>query len=407
MRIYKPPTALAAISALLFGIGGLFGNLAAESIPEVLKRPWVALPLFVACILAGAWLFYVAQRPPRAPSGLAKEYGEYLFHYGSSAASIRLIGAADEWFPPECVKVTPSQDPYILPNECLAFRNEVIARLQAESSAHNRMFFDGPNTRLVDYTSTPVDNSEQKHLHLVLGPVGWYDYSVTHWYLDHLLAPPLDRGRLRKYVDLDDVAESGSIRTNAFTNILCTATTLVTADGFITYSKRSDRVSSQTKKYTSCIAENIHQEKDRSLDAGVDRLPAPFRTAIRGIEEEVSPQLADLVRANPRHLVLLGMDFDLESFHPDLLFLLAWPGQLQDIQRMVEENPGRDFVEGSMQAVRMRRSEISQLLEEPMWIPGGKASVIRAVEFVSTLKMKYRGEPLASIFGEIVEGRLA
>jgi hypothetical protein len=401
VRIYKPPTTVAAVAALLFGLSGLFASLAATIIPTIIRTwAWVAYPLFFACILIGAWILYASQRPGSRPSALQEEYEPYLIHYGSAAASIRLVGAADEWFPHWCVHVEASQDTYALPDDCLAFRDEVIARLQAESAAHKWPFFDGPNTRLVDYTATPVDASEQKHLRLVLGPVGWYDYSVTHWYLRRLLAP-LDRERLRKYIDLDNVALSGSVRTNRFTNILCTATTVITADGFVTYSRRSERVSAQRMKYTSCIAENIHQDKDRSLRVDSKGLPVPYRTVLRGIEEELSPLLADWARSNPRHLVLLGMDFDLESFHPDLLFLLAWPGHLQEIESMIKDAPGRDYGEGSMLAVRMKRTDIVGLLDEPMWVPGGKASVIRAVEYIEALRLKHRSDDLISIFSQI------
>jgi hypothetical protein len=297
MRIHSRPSHTSALAALLFGLSGYFASLSSTAIPDLLRQHiWLAYPLLLICLIGGTFLLRRSQRPPVNLTGLEEEYEDYLYHYGATtAASVRLIGAADEWFPPEVVHVQPSSETYSLPDDFLATRDEVLGRLQEEADRHNRLFFDGPNTRLISYACSPVEATEQKHLTLVLGPIGWYDYSVAKWHLDIILNP-LDRERLRRYVDLDEIAESGNLRNSALTNILCTAITFITADGYLTYSKRSDRVSAQALKYTSCVAENIHQDKDRSLQQVPGELPAPYRAAIRGIEEEVSPQLADVVR---------------------------------------------------------------------------------------------------------------
>jgi len=398
MRIFRPTTHLRAFSALLFGASSLFAALAGTD------QAWGLYVVSCACLVAGWLLLVWEEQSPRARNRLEEEYDDYLYHYGAaSAASIRLLGAADECFPPQVVRCLPSTSPYGLPDEFLDTRNEVIARLHDEASRHNRMFFDGPNTRLIDYSSSPVDASEQKHLTLTLGPVNWFDYSVCEWHLDRML-DPLDLGRLRKYVNLEEVARSGTIKNSTLSNILCTATTLVTADAHLVFSKRSDRVSPKHLRFTSCVAENIHQEKDRSLEPESGGLPTPYRAALRGIEEEVSPRLAAMVRQTPRHLMLLGIDFDLESFHPDLLFLLIWPGSLAEIEVMWKQNPGPDFIEGNLQATPMNRGAIEQLLLLPDWIPGGKASVIRALEFVSALRVRFRGQSLNAILERVIRG---
>ena len=210
--------------------------------------------------------------------------------------------------------------------------------------------------------------------------------------------------RLRRYIDLDEVARNGDISHSKLSNILCTATTFVTADGYVTYSLRSKRVSSQAQKYTSFVAENIQVKKDRPFQRPQPgELPVPFRTVIRGIQEELSPSLADFVRANPRRLMLLGMDFDLEGFQPDLLFMVAWPRSLAELKDAIVGNPGPDFVEiGEMQAVPLQRAAVERLLGEGGWVPGGKASFIRAVEFVEAWRSRYPVEAFPELLEIIV-----
>lgn len=408
MRIHRRPSHIAAAAALVFGLSGYFASIAATTVPTWLRsRPILCLLLFITCVLAGFALLLRAQLPAAERSSLEEKYDDVLYHYRSALApSIRLVGARDETFPPARVHTDGTTEPYRLPDEFLATREQVVPRLRAHADSHGQMFFDGPNTRLVSYTATPRDATEDKHLTLKFGPIGWHDYSVGKWHLDRMLHPP-DLKRLAEFVDLDEVAQSGVIRNSGFSNICCTATTIVTRDGFLAYSLRSDRVSSQSSKLTSCIAENMHQTKDRSLEPSHGaELPSPYRAAIRGAEEELSPTVAEFLRARPANLILLGMDFDLDSMQPDLLFILIWPGTLTDLRDKIKRNRGRDFVEGSMQAVRFRSDELEHLLLQPGWVPGGKASVIRAVEFINAMRRRFPGASYSSVLDRAASGML-
>ena len=216
----------------------------------------------------------------------------------------------------------------------------------------------------------------------------WHDYSVCRWALDHAIKKrTIDE--IHEYLDLDEIANTQIIRNSRLTNILCTVTTLVTKDRFILYSQRGRRVSAVPGSYTSCIAENIHQEFDRSLDpASSNELPSPFRTVLRGIEEEASPRIARALYLQPSLVFLLGLDFELLSFHPDLLFMAFVPFEYKEFQEICRQYPGKDFIEGRIQGISLSDTSgsLSELLSKPNWIPGGKASLIRALEFIDSIQ---------------------
>ncbi len=329
-------------------------------------------------------------KAPSQPIEIDLKYRDQFFFWKKNfATSFRLFGAGNEFFPPKVVHVIPHKDVrYELPGKLLLIREEIINRLMEEARQRGTMFYDGPNTRLVDYYTTPVDKTEQKHIYMHFGPIGWYDYSVCEWALDHAVKQrTIDE--IQEYLDLDEIANSQIIRNSKLTNILCTATTLITSDRFILYSQRGGRVSAIPGRFTSCIAENIHQEFDHSLEVALDNeLPSPFKTALRGIEEEASPKIAHLVRSRPSLVFLLGLDFELLSFQPDLLFVVFIPFSYERFQEICRQHPGKDFIEGRIQAapISPNRENLNEILSNPNWVPGGKASLIRALEFLDSIE---------------------
>jgi hypothetical protein len=324
------------------------------------------------------------------PVQIDLKYRDQFFHWGDSfATSFRLFGASDEFFPPSVVHVVPHKDArYELPGNLLLIKEDIVNRLKEEARQRGAMFFDGPNTRLIDYHATPVDKTEQKHVYLHFGPIGWHDYSVCRWALDHAIKNrTIDE--IDEYVDLDEIANAQIIRNNMLPNILCTATTLITADRFVLYSRRGSRVSAIPGRLTSCIAENIHQVLDCSLEGKVENeLPSPFRTVLRGIAEEASPKIAQILHRRPTLLFLLGLDFELLSFQPDLLFVVFIPFGHKELLETCRQYPGKDFIEGRIQAVPISPDPegLEKLLSDPNWIPSGKASVIRALEFLDSVE---------------------
>ncbi|MGL4501807.1 MAG: hypothetical protein ACRCU2_22245, partial [Planktothrix sp.] len=272
---------------------------------------------------------------------------ESFYHFqGTFASSIRMVGADDEFFLPNNIHILSSKSPYHLPPKLLLARTEIINLLEEDAKSKGRLLYDGPHTRLVGFRVELREKTERKHLEMELGPVNWYDYSVCRWAVTENSIDPND------YIDLDEVAELYDIRSNQFPNILCTATTIITKDGFALYSQRSSKVSDKSQTLTSCIAENIHQDFDFSSEKDcIAELPVPFRTVIRGVEEEISPGIADYLKNNNHAIFLLGLDFNIELFHPNLLFMIALPLDCEEVYEQCRQRPGRDFLEGQLKSI--------------------------------------------------------
>ena len=98
-----------------------------------------------------------------------------------------------------------------MPLEIQAARRGIIEELERNAKKEGLTFSDGPQTRLVDFRITPQDETEQKHLELTLGPIGWYDYWVVNEvYVESL--SQTDVSRFDRFVELDEVAD-GRIKT--------------------------------------------------------------------------------------------------------------------------------------------------------------------------------------------------
>lgn len=372
----------------------------AGSIGSVILFP-ITIPLFLflpmiimAGIPIGSFINNILLKPKeknRYPKdSLEYRYYEKFYHFRQSfAPSIRLVGAEDEFFPPENVHIIPTNKKYRLPPKLLLERKEIVSILEQEAIEKGKLFYNGPHTRLCQFRVFLSDRTEQKHLEMTFGPVNWHDYSICQWMIDN--TP--NYKDLEKYIDLNTIVDSYDLKANKFSNIICTATTIVTQDGFALYSQRSEQVSSDAGSLTSCIAENIHQDKDASLKkSSEEELPVPFRTVIRGIQEEMSPQVAEFVKCNPKSLFLLGLDFSLKNFHPNLLFMVALPFEIEEILNQCREQPGRDFIEGQINSISVlnleRNKDLKNLMSNPNWIPSGKASLIRSLEFLQSVQNK-------------------
>lgn len=297
------------------------------------------------------------------------------------AEAIRLIGAAGEAYTAHDVRVTPIEAPYDKPEGMWSIWDSALRKLKQEAQARGASFHNSLHTRLVKHHIHTIPNIERKQLELTLAPLWWEEYAVARRLTDQMTIDDLGQ-----YVDLDLVAETGTISSNRLHNILDTATTLATIDGYLLYSRRGKQVSVVEDRFTSCVAENISAQKDSSLDRKMnDALPAPFRAALRGTAEELSKDIAEYLQDDEGcKLACLGLSFDLLGYHPDMLFFGILPITFEEFQRICRENPGEDFFEGQAQGVHLsalQKGEYGHMLL-PNWTGGGKAAFMRAIEFL-------------------------
>ena len=210
----------------------------------------------------------------------------YWFDEERFARSIRLVGAADESFPRSAVSIRISTEAYSLPAQWLPQRQPIIDNEKQKSRESNGKFEDGPVMRLLSYRATPQPPHERKHLHLTLAPLGWYDFTVGWRCLEGMLS---HHNEISRFLNLEKLVLAGDLRSSRLSNIVDTATTLLTNDGFLIYSHRGAMQSVDPGRLTSAIAENINPTKD--LDSS-DPDSLLFKTAVRGLDEEASPGYA-------------------------------------------------------------------------------------------------------------------
>jgi len=325
---------------------------------------------------------------PQGNESAAKNYRQALaLKYGYvrstiCAEAIRLIGAGGEAFTTRDVVISTTQNGFTKPADMLPIWTDVLGHVKARALENGTPFHNSLHTRLVDYNVHVVPHTERKQLHLTLGPLYWEEYAVPRWLTDQM--SPAD---ITNYVNLEQVAATGRISSSKLHNIFDTATTLATIDGYLLYSRRSRRVSVAEDSFTSCIAENISAEKDESLDAIENaKLPSPFRAAIRGASEELSKGISEYVLGNGGcKLICLGLSFDLQAYHPDMLFFGVLPITFEQVQKLCREDPGEDFFEGQVQGIHLSRIEKEDYgdIALPHWTGDGRASCLRAIEFLT------------------------
>lgn len=335
----------------------------------------------------------ITEKPPEAPTiwtrveiGKSGQFfeGRLYERSGLRALCVRLVGAAEEEFTRGDLHCRYTDRSYQLPSEFRAERERIIEELKREAEESKSPFYDGPCVRLEAFHAELRDSAERKHLTLDLAPIGWHDYSVGDFFVQRMLAGKTI-ARLGDFINLANLSH-GEIRGSRLSSILCTITTMFTSDGYILVARRGTWLSVRREYFSASVDENVHREKDMiggSLDL--------FNTVLRGIDEEVTPSLRPLLSpAAPR---LLGIGFGLDEFHPTLLFSIFLPQSCSEVVALARSNPGKDFPEGRLLPMRVEPAwaEVERALKAQPWEEAGKASVIRAMEFVEATAAS-RGE---------------
>lgn len=312
----------------------------------------------------------------------------FYYFYKYYAKSIRLIGADDEYFSLNDLSFNYCDDIYLLPSEFKLKYDEIIEKKIKESKEKKFMFYNGKNTRLLNFHATPVDDTEKKKITLSLGPVWWFDFTVAND-LFGLILQNEDQGFIERYINLDKLINTGRCEYSKLSNLVVTASTILTADGKLLFTKRSEFVSSYPNSYTSAIAENIRPEEDGLEKKGNGSIPI-FSTVIRGIKEELSPIILEYI--DIKNIKLLGITFDLGLFHPDFLLIVFVPLTYNQIVEIYARRPGKDFIEAKNYLIsldykdRYTTSYETLFGEKSPWVQGGKASLFRSIEFLESIK---------------------
>lgn len=344
---------------------------------------------------------------PKSQRRMALEHRLFdrLYHYeDATSVALRLLGSGVESFAMNEVSVVTTDESYQFPEQYRAQREKLISKFREEAASKHRLVFNGLATRMQSYQIVVPDAAtEKKTMRLMLGPLEYFDFAVVRQISDAALE---DDGvdRIEDFVNIDAIAAGADLSLNSLSNIVDTVTTAVSSDGYLLFVNRSRQVSFRDGWHTCAVAEGIQAAKDGVNFASPLEIPGlPYRTVIRGVSEELSPRLAEVIGAGDwqKHLRMLGMSFDLEGFHPDLIFLLVIPLKQYEIRKICREFPGVDApVEGALRwhYIGDGAHDIVRTLATTNWTPGGAASVIRSLEYLDSLSRELQ---LGSLQGAI------
>ena len=282
-------------------------------------------------------------------------------------------------------------------------------------------FFNGPNTRLVSLSAAPGPQdsaSELDTLELHLGPVGWFAYAGINEFIRDRRSNFSDR-EIYRWIGADALRDELSVEYSRVPNILDTATTLITTDGMVAYQQRTRTgVDARPANLTSSVAENINRYKDDTPPGNHLELlrhsrrqgmiipsedayqsvgvPHPFATVRRGISDELAPSVLEGIENGPfPKIQCTGISYDLDSLHPDVLFVACVPQtsvELAHAARGGFGERGSEWREGRLKFMPadFRHDKTARvLMGVKAWNPGGHASVVRAIELLRAVRREH------------------
>lgn len=341
-----------------------------------------------------------------------------LFEYdGGCVEAVRLFGDSHTVVPVTSLNLSYDPTAFEVLPEFQASCLEAIEAAKLRAEQGNKLFFNGPNARLVSFAiQVPNDDNcgrEDVSVRLNLSPVAYFD-SIG---LNAALRQRVKDMSLEEYdylTGLKAIVSSGDITKSKLTNILDIACTIVTSDGWLGYNVRAGGVVESGKK-TSAIAENINRFKDDSTRYDYQDLynrieieesqsqkvsstyesmgiPHPVAACKRGFHEEVSPGLFRR-HVGVFHPLITGISFDLYSGHPDLLMMYLVDCDIDEAKQLLRTSRGTDRThEGEVHFARHEFcTDTLGLLKSGGWLPGGQASFLRAMEVLNELKEDHNG----------------
>lgn len=354
-------------------------------------------------------------RKAGTPANQLEEFvWDRLYQFGGGYVSaIRLFGSATQFVTRERLHVAYTPEEFKISPDLAPGMKEWISAKRREAKKAGRTFFNGPNTCLIKWRDQVRDGAgaavERTQLELQVGPVGWFDFAWLNERLRGTLTTPQI---CENYVGLSHIMRNGDVSKSKLANIFDCAVTVITTDGFVGYQVRSDRNASVPNQVTSAVAENINRYLDETTPDGKGLLhpteyigdlrkapghtyrpsgvPHPFAAASRGIKAELSPSLVAHIR--PNAIKLVGLSYGLDSFHPDALFVAAVDRTAEEVLQIWRRDPGKEWREGQLKFTRADFDDrtTQEILADASWVPGGKASFVRVIELVDSVKQEFK-----------------
>ncbi len=195
--------------------------------------------------------------------------------------TVRYVVLATGTFTKERIRCIYDDRPFRLPSDLERIRMDYLKEWKSrDESGEIRLPYNSPGYKLKEFDVLGreiIDGEEVPFLRLNFGPTDYFTQLVTDLNVGN---PTRDRYAALTDCTLQPIPE--------FSSILGVNLVLVTRDNRLVVTKRNPFVHSGPGKLHCSVAENLL----RPTDAGPDQAPDPFRTALRGAQEELGIVLA-------------------------------------------------------------------------------------------------------------------
>ena len=279
------------------------------------------------------------------------------------------------------------------------------ASTNADKGGYN-YFPDGPCARLLRIipNSRQSKSGLEEHRYILeLGPVSWEQYTV----LNELL---LSHDVLKEeFANVQALYDNGyDFRWCKLSNLFTITMVPITSDGYGLVGPRSQHaVSSAFKVLVPSVNENIHRFLDEAAPTDLERrlhpvdrdqvasdciwkptepvgVPSPLLTAQRGVFEELSPKLYNMLCENPNAYKFLNVMFSFDYFHPYLTGVIELNMSRAEVKRMIEESPPAhpEHLKTEFLALdTANKTTLARISDRPKWGTWGLAAFMSAMRY--------------------------
>jgi hypothetical protein len=115
--------------------------------------------------------------------------------------------------------------------------------------------------------------------------------------------------------------------------------------------------------------------------------PSPYLCALRGVEEEMSPNIVDAIAPSPYRIKFLSVVIDLKMFHPHLFGIVELPFTRDETIKEIADNPDKDVraEAGRHQYVPLDFSDRTTkelVADQRDWSAAGLAALVSAEKYL-------------------------
>ena len=282
------------------------------------------------------------------------------FSLGKRNSSWLVIdGNGEMTYTPEAIRCLVDSTPVLLPPEIQQLRDNIEKRELSNKDKGLSYQWPGPLYALERYAIGRTNPEENLEVAFTFRPTDYYTFQATVMSLDYnIMQPPAIMTIRQKYLQGCDLVQPVPFLSNGFGISLA----IITKDRKLILSWRSDHAGARPGELDVSVVEAVHPLNDRSTTS---LNPDLYRTAIRGIQEEIG------IDALQENITFLGFGVDIEYYQWNIVGIV----RISDTAQKALENR-RSGLSGKWEAKNLEvieaepRNVFSYIKDKKIWSTG-------------------------------------